>query len=124
VAEIFSSGAESRLKDATNFSAFSLKKVLPLRGGAEYLIIAKERLVLAFAPMPPYELFSSVAEIYYFEFHQGDVDTAPHGVHTPLLKMHSKIHIFVAFSSGPETLRKSNVTHIKDYKNKILINYH
>ena len=72
VAEIFSSGAESRPKECDKF--------YNRHEGSEYLTITKERLVLASAHYPPHEnffhltiLFSPGAETYYLEFHQGHI---------------------------------------------------
>ena len=58
--EIFSSGAKSRLEGAKKI--YPLKRFLPpghnkQEGRAEYLIMAKERLVLASAPYAPHNSF-------------------------------------------------------------------
>ena len=73
-AEIFSPGAESRQKNMKFFLP-PLKKIFPqTRGGGGSKISYhnyRETTVDVCPLFPSWELFSSGAETYYFEFHQG-----------------------------------------------------
>ena len=56
---------------------------LHTRGGAKYLLITKERIVLASAtpPIPSMRPILLGAETYYFKFHLGHMPVAPTARH-------------------------------------------